>query len=78
MSSCYLCDSQEAVERHHVDWHHENNGHGNRVLLCKRCHVELHKVGYLSLEELIAIRDKVRAERTPAAVAVSQRAEEQG
>ena len=68
---CYLCDSQEDVEQHHIDWHHGNNGSGNRIPLCHRCHVELHKAGYLSWEELERIRDKVRAERTPEAAAVS-------
>ena len=71
MSSCYLCGSQERVQRHHIDWHHENDNPSNRVLLCHRCHMELHRAGYLSPEELDSIRDKVRAERTPAAVAVS-------
>jgi len=71
MSSCWLCGSQEAIEEHHIDWHHENDDPSNRVLLCRRCHVELHKVGFLSGLELDSIRDKVRAERTPAAAAVS-------
>ena len=60
MGRCYLCESWEALERHHMDWHHENNSPSNRVLLCHRCHTELHKVGYLSLQELDGIRDKVR------------------
>src|SRR4030042_1094931 len=68
---CYLCESRDTVEQHHIDWHHGNNGPGNRIPLCHRCHVELHKAGYLSWEELERIRDKVRAERTPEAVAVS-------
>jgi len=71
MSSCYLCGSQVKVERHHIDWHHENDVPENRVRLCQRCHAMLHKVGYLSGQELDSIRDKARAERTPAAAAVS-------
>jgi hypothetical protein len=68
---CYLCDSQENLERHHVDWHHDNDSRDNLVTLCHRCHMELHRAGYLSLQELDGIRDKIRAERTPEAVAVS-------
>lgn len=57
---CYLCGRYGAIERHHIDWHHENNDSGNRISLCMRCHVELHKIGYLSFEELLSMRDRIQ------------------
>jgi len=71
--ACYLCESQEDLHVHHIDWHHENDSPGNLVTLCHRCHMELHRSGYVSLDELEGIRDKVRAERTPGEAAVSRR-----
>lgn len=68
---CYLCGSQKAIEEHHIDWHHENNEPENRSHLCHRCHMELHRSGYVSKQELDGIRDKIRAERTPGVAAVS-------
>ena len=53
---CFLCGSKENIEEHHVDWQHRNNRSGNQIPLCKRCHVELHTVGFLSREELEALR----------------------
>lgn len=57
MDKCYLCESQENILTHFLDWHPGNNSPGNRLLLCRRCHIELHKVGYLSLRELESIRE---------------------
>ena len=73
--ACYLCDSQESLDIHHVDWHHENDNPGNLVTLCHRCHMELHRSGYVSWIELDGIRDKIRAERTAGELAVSRRGE---
>jgi len=61
MKECYLCGATTRLERHHINWHHNDRGKANVVILCKRCHVELHRVGYLSSKELEAIRAKVRA-----------------
>ena len=74
--ACYLCDSQVDLEVHHIDWHHENDNPDNLVTLCHRCHMELHRSGYVSRQELDGIRDKIRAERTPGEVAVSRRRQE--
>jgi len=56
---CFLCDSYDKIEIHHLDWHHENDIPSNRLPLCHRCHTELHKVGILDIDELRALRDKV-------------------
>jgi HNH endonuclease. len=74
--TCYLCGREDELEVHHLNWHHEDDTPSNLVVVCQPCHKELHKVGYLSLDELNGIRDKVRAERTPGEVAVSRRRQE--
>ena len=58
---CYICGIYGPVERHHLDWHHSHDERLNIIVLCPRCHSELHKGGYLSREELSAIREKVKA-----------------
>ena len=49
----------EKVETHHLDWHHDNPDPKNKVKLCQRCHAIIHNSGYLSIDELREIRDKV-------------------
>ena len=71
MKECYLCGSLDKLERHHLDWHHGHGAAVNLMWLCHRCHVELHKVGYLDSTEMAGVRASFRAERTPAVVAVS-------
>lgn len=56
MKACYTCGSVEHVHKHHIHWHHDNNATENITFLCQRCHNELHKVGYLTHEELGRIR----------------------
>ncbi len=58
-ASCYLCGSNDNLHRHHVDWIHSNNELSNIIIVCKRCHTELHKVGLLDVEELESLRKKV-------------------
>lgn len=59
---CGLCGSRMELHRHHLDWDHSNNSSSNVVLLCQRCHTVLHnKVGYVTLEELTAVRKQVMA-----------------
>ena len=55
---CYLCGDNESLEVHHIDYHHENNHPGNRVVLCRPCHVWLHQYGYMSAEELEQLHKK--------------------
>ncbi len=59
VKECYMCGAKGTIHRHHVDWHHNHHDDANIIYLCARCHCELHKVGYLSQEELKAIRVKV-------------------
>ena len=56
---CFLCRSRENPEEHHIDWNHANDSVRNRVLLCERCHVVLHRGGYVSLAEMLQIRNTV-------------------
>jgi len=60
-SQCGLCGSADRLHRHHIDWNHDNNASGNVIVVCQRCHVWLHKVGYLDAQELIDVREKVGA-----------------
>jgi hypothetical protein len=62
--SCGLCGELAGLEVHHVDWHHDNDVPANRLLLCRRCHVEVHRVGYLSQAELQEIRKLVVGRRS--------------
>ena len=52
---------KKAIHRHRVDWHRDHNKRANLIYLCARCRSELHKVGSLNLEDLVALRDKVKA-----------------
>ncbi len=80
-ASCLVCGSRESPHRHHIDWNHANNAPSNICILCGRCHVVLHQGGYLSVDELAAIRatvdarDPVRLMRTMAAACDSTRPE---
>ena len=58
---CKVCGSYKHTEVHHLDGNHHNNSTGNRVRLCRRCHVFVHRhFGAATAEELINIADKVR------------------
>jgi hypothetical protein len=57
--SCYLCASTATIQTHHIDWNHTNDARENRIPLCQRCHALVHKCGYLSRKELIALRFKI-------------------
>ena len=57
---CFLCGTHGPVDRHHLDWHHNHNEPSNVMSLCPRCHSALHKIGYMSREEIKAIRQKVK------------------
>ncbi len=61
MKKCYICGSKQSIHLHHFGWHRTHNKLSNRVFLCARCRGEVHKIGYLSLEELNDIREKVKA-----------------
>lgn len=56
---CGLCGSPDRMHRHHIDWNHDNNAADNVLVVCQRCHVMLHKIGFLDRDELLALRQKV-------------------
>ena len=60
---CFVCGSLNRVETHHIDWHHDNPDPHNKVKLCQRCHAEIQGSGYLTMDEMRAIREKVIAIR---------------
>lgn len=39
---CSLCDSQDHVQRHHIDHNQGNNAPHNIAILCRRCHMDYH------------------------------------
>jgi hypothetical protein len=71
--SCYVCGYQDAewlektgrrrkLHIHHVNWNHKDNSSGNRVWLCERCHIEVHRVGGINTRaQLTEVRNVVRA-----------------
>jgi len=69
--TCAICGDDGELHTHHKNWNHFDDDPGNWLAVCQRCHNILHQVGYLTDQELDRIIAKIRAERTPAAVAVS-------
>ena len=61
--NCYLCGEYGLIDIHHVDWHHDNNNSENRISLCKRCHTEFHRIGFIDKMEIDKIREKVWAKQ---------------
>lgn len=39
---CFICNSGEALHEHHINGDRNNNKNQNLVLLCERCHYEIH------------------------------------
>jgi hypothetical protein len=64
---CYVCGRQRDLQVHHVDWNHHNNARENRMVLCGRCHCEVHRdergrrLSYGLLTELRLIVQQRRA-----------------
>lgn len=52
VSHCSCCGRALKLEIHHLDWDHENNSSGNRIALCRDCHVYTHRAGYLTRDEI--------------------------
>ena len=63
MKECYICEAKDNLNEHHIDWHHDNDDPSNVVTVCARCHSWLHKIGYMSLEEMLEVRKKVLSYR---------------
>lgn len=60
IKKCFICDSEEQVEEHHIDWNHENDAEENRIFLCKKHHVNCHRIGHISLDEFKDMREEVK------------------
>jgi len=60
---CFICASPVLPETHHIDWHHNNNSPDNLIILCRSCHVEIHRIGYLDRDELQGVRDQLEYTR---------------
>lgn len=56
---CFICGSLDKLETHHLDWYHGNSDPHNKVKLCQRCHAIVHNSGYLTIDEMREIREKV-------------------
>jgi len=67
-ASCYLCRATEHLLVHHLNWEHSDDTPSNLVIVCQRCHTELHKAGYLTAQEMDSIRAKIELERTGGSV----------
>lgn len=39
---CWICQSSQKLNVHHIDFNHENNDCMNLLVLCQRCHSKLH------------------------------------
>lgn len=56
---CFLCGTtRQRLVNHHIDGDPTNNAPSNFIVLCHPCHIHSHGQGWLSLEELMAHRDK--------------------
>lgn len=62
-AQCFICLRFDFLDEHHLDWNHKNNAADNRVFICKRCHANLHRIGYMSMASLEVVRSKVISHR---------------
>ena len=61
-----MCSSQVAqgkLQRHHIDFNHNNNDPKNVVYLCKRCHDIINQTGYMSRDEMLELNKKIHSDR---------------
>jgi len=42
VGKCWICESTENLNVHHIDLNRENNDSINLVVVCKRCHGKIH------------------------------------
>lgn len=59
---CFLCGRMKKLQVHHINWHHFDDRAENRIRLCQVCHAALHNYGYMSREEIVALRAKGRSQ----------------
>jgi len=53
-AECEVCGFELGLEIHHIDWNHQSNNPDNLQILCKYCHVQVHKLGKPLFGEMIA------------------------
>jgi len=68
---CCICGSDSNIERHHWDWNHRNNEPANVFLVCRPCHVWLHRSGFYEVEEIEEVR-RLMGVQAPRASQVSE------
>lgn len=68
---CLVCDSSTNIERHHLDWNHENDDPQNIGYLCDYCHMRAHNLGKPLFDKLCArvrkdpsLRESIRQSAT--------------
>ena len=50
--NCFICQSVESLLRHHIDENRSNAVKKNIVVLCRQCHIEVHK-GIVNLKTIL-------------------------
>jgi len=61
MKQCFLCGRRHQAEVHHFDWNHSNNSPDNLMLLIRRCHVEVHRGGWMPMSTMVLLAAEIRA-----------------
>ena len=55
--ACRACGATYLLDRHHVNWNHDDNSSGNLMLLCKYCHMKATHLGVDGFAHLIKVVD---------------------
>lgn len=57
---CWICgeEKQRKLQRHHIGF--VNKDSEKVILICERCHKEIHKIGFIDSEGLEWVRLKVK------------------
>lgn len=56
---CYLCDSEEDIEVHHINGRRQDNKPENLIPLCESCHFDLHQTSRCDGPKWVALRELV-------------------
>ena len=57
---CFVCGRLKSLEVHHLDGEHLHDSALNRILLCRGCHVAVHRFDLLTRQEFEVWRKAVR------------------
>ena len=52
---CKACGFARGLEIHHKDWDHTNDNPENLLVLCKWCHMQVHKLGKPEFERMLEV-----------------------